>query len=353
MDGGYYRGTNADQDIRFSDKEKKLMKQMKFENSLEQKVDMSKVNLDVLKPWITAKLNQLLGMEDEVLINMVFVTLEETKDLDPKKLQINLTGFLNAKRAREFMGELWQLVIEAQGSEDGIPTSLIEKKMEELKAQGVDVDEVPMAECTENDWKHRYKSLTGGRYGKNEPNYKSEPMDRSPRRRSRSPDFRRRREERWDEGRNDARNERRQKERDSLERRVERRRERSAEREKRRERTPERRRIREDGDRRKKRSRSKDRRSRSRTPERREAKPRKFTEEKVVKEEKVDKPEKEEKIEKVVKQEKETSEKEDHSPEPEPKRRRKDSEAGEKKSKKHKKEKKKKHKRERRGSDSD
>lgn len=31
-----------------------------------------------------------------------------------------------------------------------------------------------MAKATENDWKNRYNSLVGGRYGA-EPNYKSEP----------------------------------------------------------------------------------------------------------------------------------------------------------------------------------
>lgn len=36
-DGGY-RGTNSEQDSRFSDKEKKLLKQMKFEQSLDTKV---------------------------------------------------------------------------------------------------------------------------------------------------------------------------------------------------------------------------------------------------------------------------------------------------------------------------
>lgn len=38
---------------------------------------------------------------------------------------------------------------------------------------------------TFTDWKHRYQSLTGGRYGKSEPNYTSESIE--PRRRSRSP----------------------------------------------------------------------------------------------------------------------------------------------------------------------
>lgn len=63
---------------------------------------MAKVKLDVIKPWITLKLNELLGMEDDVVVEYVFTQLEE-KELNPKKMQINLTGFLNARRAREFM----------------------------------------------------------------------------------------------------------------------------------------------------------------------------------------------------------------------------------------------------------
>lgn len=38
MDAGYFRGANSEQDGRFSDKEKKLLKTMKFEPQLEQKV---------------------------------------------------------------------------------------------------------------------------------------------------------------------------------------------------------------------------------------------------------------------------------------------------------------------------
>jgi len=37
-DAGFFRGTSADQDNRFSDKEKKLLKQMKFEDALNVKV---------------------------------------------------------------------------------------------------------------------------------------------------------------------------------------------------------------------------------------------------------------------------------------------------------------------------
>lgn len=83
-------------------------------------MDLKKVDLDVIKPWIAGKINSLLGMEDDVVTEFVFTQLEE-KELNPKKMQINLTGFLNARRAREFLGELWQILIEAQSNPDGIP----------------------------------------------------------------------------------------------------------------------------------------------------------------------------------------------------------------------------------------
>ena len=55
------------------------------------------------------------------------------QEMDPRVMQINLTGFLNAKRAREFVAELWDMLVEAQKTEDGIPPKLIAEKMEQLK----------------------------------------------------------------------------------------------------------------------------------------------------------------------------------------------------------------------------
>lgn len=54
-------------------------------------------------------------------------------------MQLNLTGFLNGKNAREFMGELWALLVSAQNSPDGIPAELIENKKEEIKQRQVTI----------------------------------------------------------------------------------------------------------------------------------------------------------------------------------------------------------------------
>lgn len=46
------------------------------------KVDMKKVKLDVIKPWITTKITQILGIEDDVVIEFVYNQLEDQVRLD-------------------------------------------------------------------------------------------------------------------------------------------------------------------------------------------------------------------------------------------------------------------------------
>jgi len=38
---------------------------------------MTKITLDVVKPWITRRLEDLLGVEDDVVIEFVFNQLED------------------------------------------------------------------------------------------------------------------------------------------------------------------------------------------------------------------------------------------------------------------------------------
>jgi len=56
---------------------------------------------------------------------------------DGKEMQINLTGFLNAKNARVFMHELWELLISAMDNIGGIPAKFLEQKKEEIKKRQV------------------------------------------------------------------------------------------------------------------------------------------------------------------------------------------------------------------------
>ncbi|KAI8581750.1 hypothetical protein K450DRAFT_230961 [Umbelopsis ramanniana AG] len=132
-DAGFFKGTSADQDTRFSNKQKKLMKSMKFPPEFDQKVDFSKVNLTVLKPWIATEITKILGFEDDVVIDFTYGLLETQKP-DPKEMQINLTGFFEGK-TQEFLLNLWKLLLSAQGSVGGIPASFLEAKKEQIRQQ--------------------------------------------------------------------------------------------------------------------------------------------------------------------------------------------------------------------------
>ncbi|CAM9101320.1 unnamed protein product [Choristocarpus tenellus] len=137
MSSGFFRGTNTEQDSRFGDSDKKLMKKMKFSKILDQKVcvNMKKVNTDVMKRWIAQRITSLLGFEDDIVVGTCVNYLSEEGKLDPKRLQLQLTGFLE-KSTSTFMEELWGLLVDAQNSLGGIPSAFLQdKKQEMLKAK--------------------------------------------------------------------------------------------------------------------------------------------------------------------------------------------------------------------------
>ena len=45
-------------------------------------VDIKKVNLDVLRPWVARRIIHLLGVEDDIVIDTVFNLLEEPVRFD-------------------------------------------------------------------------------------------------------------------------------------------------------------------------------------------------------------------------------------------------------------------------------
>jgi len=110
----------------------KSKKKSQFPVELDTLVNIKKVNLEVIKPWITKRVTELLGgVEDEVLIGMIFSYLEDT-GIRPKEMMINLLSFLE-KNTSLFMKELWSMLISAQESADGVPMQLIFAKQEEQR----------------------------------------------------------------------------------------------------------------------------------------------------------------------------------------------------------------------------
>lgn len=140
MSGGFFRGTSADQDTRFSNKMKKLLKSQKFAPELDVTIDTSKVQMDVIKPWVATRVTELLGFEDEVLINFIYGMLEE-KNVDGKHVQIQLTGFME-KNTGKFMKELWSLLMSAQSNVSGIPQQFLDQKAEETRLKKAESERI-------------------------------------------------------------------------------------------------------------------------------------------------------------------------------------------------------------------
>ncbi|KAG0282502.1 hypothetical protein BGZ96_000414 [Linnemannia gamsii] len=151
-DAGFFKGTSAGQDTRFSDKHKKMLKTMNFPPEFNQKIDMKKVNMDLIKDWMAQRVIQLLGIEDEVVVEYAIGMLEEPSP-DPKSIQINLQGFLD-KNTQLFVLELWRLLISAQTSFGGIPQQFLDiGKAELLKTK--QASEGALARIREQEEKER------------------------------------------------------------------------------------------------------------------------------------------------------------------------------------------------------
>ncbi|KAL2366720.1 hypothetical protein RJZ56_000305 [Blastomyces dermatitidis] len=109
--------------------EAKLIRQTKFPPEFAKKVDMQKVNIEVMKKWIAGKISGILGNEDDVVIELCFNLLEGARF-------IQLTGFLD-KDTPKFCKELWNLCLSAQTNPQGVPKELLEAKKLELRQEKV------------------------------------------------------------------------------------------------------------------------------------------------------------------------------------------------------------------------
>ena len=139
---------------------KKLIGKTKFPANFKEKVNMSKVNMETMAPWIQSEVEKYVGFDDDVLVGYVQSQLvpPDGSPVDPRAVQMNLMGFLE-KHTSTFMAELcalnpspdpspnshlaptltrtltpaptltrWSLLLSAQRHPMGIPEEFIERK---------------------------------------------------------------------------------------------------------------------------------------------------------------------------------------------------------------------------------
>ena len=73
------RGVSAAQDARFKDKEQQHLGASRFPKMFDLRVDMERVNMQVMRPWIVERVEELLGLEDEVLVEYIMSQLESER----------------------------------------------------------------------------------------------------------------------------------------------------------------------------------------------------------------------------------------------------------------------------------
>lgn len=126
-DAGFFRGTSADQDFRFANKQKKLLKELNFSPILNTKLNMSKIDVDSMKPWIEEKIKSILEKDDELLSESIYEHLAAREPVDGKNILVLITGFVEDAKASKFMEELWTKLVELQ-------TTAANQKLEESLA---------------------------------------------------------------------------------------------------------------------------------------------------------------------------------------------------------------------------
>ena len=117
----------------------KALRSTRFPASFSKRLNVGKVDRGVVSQWIEKKIAELLGFEDEIVqstaINLFLPTPIEDGppvEVDPRKAQIDLAGFLGESEAAKFALELWEMLLDAQESAAGIPRKLVEAKKKEL-----------------------------------------------------------------------------------------------------------------------------------------------------------------------------------------------------------------------------
>ena len=125
-------GVSFQQDPFLRNKQKKLFASRSWPKEFAEKIDMSRVSIESLRPWVEKRINELLGNEDEIVFEYCIAQLEAfdpvERSIDPREVQINLEGFLGDEAAAVLMKELWHLMLSAKGHPLGIPQQLLDQQ---------------------------------------------------------------------------------------------------------------------------------------------------------------------------------------------------------------------------------
>ena len=142
------RGASYHQDPFIKNKQRKLFASRSWPSEFSDKVNMSKVSIEALRPWVGSRVTKLMGTEDDIVSEYCIAQLEAYDpiegQIDPREVQLNLEGFLGEPQAQIFMEELWKLLLSAQSQPGGVPPELIQEQKREEEARARKAEEERM-----------------------------------------------------------------------------------------------------------------------------------------------------------------------------------------------------------------
>lgn len=98
---GFFRGTSAEQDFRFSNKQSKSRREFKFPP-----LDTTKINIESLKPWILDRIKIVLENDDELMSDAIIEFFSE-KEVDGSAISQFISGFADVEKTTTFIQQVW------------------------------------------------------------------------------------------------------------------------------------------------------------------------------------------------------------------------------------------------------
>ena len=132
----FYKGTSLAQDGRFVNPDKKIQSKLNYPEEFSHKISKNKINIPIIKQWISKKINDILSFDDELLTNLIVNLIEENENefIDGKNIYYSIMGFLGDDTFH-FCQELWKILIKGENSKNFIPIELIQEKKIEIEEE--------------------------------------------------------------------------------------------------------------------------------------------------------------------------------------------------------------------------
>jgi serine/arginine repetitive matrix protein 1 len=80
--------------------DQKLLRATKFPPEFDKRVDIEKVNMELMRKWVAEKITNLLKNEDDIVVEMVYNLLEENRHVSELPARCGFCSSVSPKSKR-------------------------------------------------------------------------------------------------------------------------------------------------------------------------------------------------------------------------------------------------------------